>query len=349
MSRHDTSQEGGFVLVFVAAALFLVLGAAAFAIDLSAVRVDRATDQRVADTAAAAGALEVAEGRPVAGCQQALAYVAINMPGLGSLDSSGCASFSSPCSAATPRVYEQVKGRYTVRYVHPVVNSDPLMRPAALGSTNRVVAVDDGQACERVGVRIASVTDTAFAGVIGVDETGTSVHAVARASRASGSATPINLLILDRFGCQALLVRGQAVVIVDAVPNPTTGILSAGLAAVDSTGTTPACTSSTGGVIAIEGNNAVLRADGPSGCPTQTGTHMQGTATVGQGCGLIQTPAAGTPGCAGGGANLPACTPGSGGANRPNPVPSAMVSRVTRAPVDHRYNCRSDYTTVPAS
>lgn len=349
MRRRVGTREDGYVLIFVAAALFLVLGAAAFAIDLSAVRLDRATDQRVADTAAAAGAMEVASGRSVAGCQNALAYVSINMPDLGALDSSGCASFSTTCSPSTPRIYEQQVGRYTVRYVHPVVDSDPLMRPAALGATPRSVIAEDGRACERVGVRIASVTDTAVAGVIGVDSTETAVHAVARAGRPGSSGTPINLLVLDRFGCQSLLVRGQGVVIVDAIPHPTTGQLSAGVAAADSTGTSPACTTATGGVIAIEGNNALLRADGPNGCPTQTGSHLQGSVMVGEGCGLIQTPAAGTPGCAGGGANLPACTPGAGGGNRPNPAPSALPSRITRAPVDHRYNCRADYTSVPGS
>jgi hypothetical protein len=108
-------------------------------------------------------------------------------------------------------------------------------------------------------VRITSVADATFARMLGVNETPTTVHTVARAAVGGGSGTPINLLVLDRFGCQGFLVRGQAVVIVDAVLNPDTGALEAGVAAADSIGTNPVCTQGTGGVVSIEGNNAVFR------------------------------------------------------------------------------------------
>lgn len=65
-------SEGGYTLIMVAASMFLILGGAAFAIDLSAVRLDRASDQRVTDTAAAAGAMAVASGTGIAGCETAL-------------------------------------------------------------------------------------------------------------------------------------------------------------------------------------------------------------------------------------------------------------------------------------
>jgi hypothetical protein len=341
--------EGGYTLIMVAASMFLLLGAAALAIDLSAVRLDRASDQRVTDTAAAAGALSVASGNGIAGCETALAYVTVNTPGISSLDLSGCASFSTSCSATVAREYTQVAGRFTVTYVHPVPDSHDLMTPGALGSPTRAVDPQDGNGCERVGVQITSVADATFARILGVNEMPTTVHTVARAAIGGGSGTPVNLLVLDRFGCQGFLVRGQAVVIVDAVLNPTTGALEAGVAAADSIGTNPVCTQGTGGVISIEGNNALFRADGPAGCPIQTGTHAQGALSVGEGCGFIQTAAAGTPGCAGGGVNAPACTPGGGGSNRPNPVPTALPAPLTRAPVDHRYNCKLDYTTIPAS
>jgi hypothetical protein len=184
---------------------------------------------------------------------------------------------------------------------------------------------------------------------MGIAEAPTTTHSVAIAGIEGSGGTPINLLVLDRFGCQALLVRGQAIVIVDAIYNPESGELESGIAAADSLGSNPVCNTSTGGVVAIEGGNAILRADGPEGCPTQIGTHPDGSRIVGEGCGLIQTPATGTPGCAGGGANAPACTPGSGGGNKPKPDPTALAAPITRAPVDHRYNCKADYSSVPST
>ncbi len=343
------NPEGGYTLVMVAASMFLLLGAAAFAVDLSAVRLDRASDQRVTDTAAAAGALEVASSNGMMGCETALGYVALNTPGISSLDLSGCATFATSCNANTAREYTQVAGRFTIKYVHPVPNGHDLMKPGALGSPTRPVDPQDGTSCERVGVQITSVADATFARVLGVSETATTAHTVARAAVGGGAGTPINLLVLDRFGCQGFLVRGQGVVIVAPVLNPATGALEAGVAAADSIGTNPPCNQSSGGVVSIEGNNALFRADGPAGCATQTGTHTQGGLSVGEGCGFIQTPAAGTPGCAGGGVNAPACTPGGGGSNRPNPEPTALPVALTRAPVDHRYNCKLDYTSIPAS
>jgi hypothetical protein len=347
--RSVPTPERGYSLIMVAISLFLLLGAAAFAIDLSAIRLDRASGQRVTDAAAAAGALAVAEGNAVQGCQTALAYVALNTPQMSALSTAGCSSFNAACNPTFGSAYTQTSGRYTVTFVYPVPDGHALMSPGEIGSSNRAVDSKDGSSCDRVGVEMTSVANASFARVLGFNAAPTTVHTVAKASVAGGSGTPINLLVLDRFGCQGFKLSGGGTVTVGAITNPVTGLLEAGMAAADSVGTTPACTQGTGGVVSIEGSNAIFRADGPTGCANQSGTHAQGTLTVGEGCGLIQTVALGTPGCGGGGANAPACTPGAGGANRPNPVATALAAPITRAPVDHRYNCRSDYTTVPAA
>ncbi len=349
MNRFRPSAEDGYVLVFTSIMLVLLLGASALAIDLSAVRMDRAADQRVTDISASAGALAAATGSGNEACKAALAYISANQPDIGPLDPATCATFAGACTPTVARENKLVSGRFTITVVHPVPDSHPLMSPGALGGPTQTIDPKDGKACDRVGVRITSATDMTFARLLGFDTASTTAHSVATASTGGSGSTPINLLVLDRFGCQGFLVRGQAVVVVDAVLNPTTGLLEAGMAAADSLGSNPVCTTGTGGVVSIEGNNASFRADGPAGCATQTGTHMRGTLTVGQGCGFIQTPAPGTPGCAGGGANAPACTPGSGGSNRPNPVPTKLTAPITRAPVDHRYNCKADYTSIPTS
>ena len=347
--KLTSPAEEGFSLIMVAISLFLLLGAAAFAIDLSAIRLDRATDQRVTDAAAAAGALAVASGGGVKGCETALAYVALNTPQMSPLSTAGCASFNAGCNPTFGSAYTQTSGRFTVTFVYPVPDGHALMTPGAMGSPSQAIDPKDGTSCDRVGVEITSVADASFARVLGFNAGPTTVHTVAKASVAGGGGTPINLLVLDRFGCEGFRVSGGGLVIVDAVVNPVTGALEAGVAAADSLGSNPVCTAATGGVVSINGNNATFRADGPAGCANQTGTHTQGTLTVGEGCGFIQTLASGTPGCGGGGVNAPACTPGAGGGNQPNPVATALPAALTRAPVDHRYNCKSDYTTVPAA
>jgi hypothetical protein len=143
-----------------------------------------------------------------------------------------------------------------------------------------------------------------------------------------------------------LSTEGNGGIIVDAVievdddGNPIG--LTHGIAAADSDGSAGCVTD---GVIDINGSGSTLRADGPT-CPEQSGTHGVGSYTAGEGCGRVQTFAPGTPGCAPA-VNVPACTPGAGGANRPAPEPTGLTRRLTRAPVDYRYNCWGDYTAPP--
>ncbi len=88
-------------------------------------------------------------------------------------------------------------------------------------------------------------------------------------------------------------------------------------------------------MIDVDGSNAFVRSDGPDGCDGQTGSHVgAGGLTVGEGCGHIQLYAPGVPGC-----NFPACT--SSGTVAPDP--GRLADRITRAPIDHRYNCKGVY------
>jgi hypothetical protein len=169
---------------------------------------------------------------------------------------------------------------------------------------------------------------------------------VATTSDGAGG-VPSHLLVLDRTGCQTLWVQGNGGIIVDAVIKKDSvgnsiGLVE-GIAASDSDGSA-GCT--TNGVIDVDGSGSRLRADGPEGCAGESGTHPVGAYTAGEGCGLVQTIAPGTPGC-GNGTNTPACTPGAGGANPPQPVPTDLDERLTRERVDHRYNCWGDYTAPP--
>jgi hypothetical protein len=108
--------------------------------------------------------------------------------------------------------------------------------------------------------------------------------------------------------------------------DPVTGEHLPGLAAVDSDGTV-GCGSD--GTIDVDGSGSVIRADGQPGCPGELPP-----AGSGNGCGQIRTYAPGPPGCV-----MPACS--SSGTVAPSP--GRMGVRLTRAPVDWRYNCVASY------
>ncbi|HUP14518.1 MAG TPA: hypothetical protein VM848_00430 [Acidimicrobiia bacterium] len=345
-------DEEGFTLVMVAITLSLLLVVAAFVVDLSALRLDRAADQKVTDVAASAGALGNYETSAQAGCEAALAYVAINSPEITSLDSSGCGTvFSTSCNPSVARPLAVPSGRFTITVVNPVPDNHALMSPGALGATTQSVVADDGDPCDRFGVQMAAVHNSLIAQVMGFTAGTTTVHTVARATLPDPDGIPINVLVLDRFGCETMKASGNGGIVVDAVINPDGGgpgvpTLEPGVAAADSDASVAGGCPSDGGVIDVDGNNALMRADGPEGCSNQTGTEtvLPTTLIKGHGCGLIQTLAPGTPGC-----NWPACTGSGAGPNNPNPLPTALPERLTRAPIDHRYNCRANYGSVPVS
>lgn len=340
------SRDRGASILLVASALFVLIGASAIAVDIGALWLQRSADQKVTDNAAAAAALELANTDGQQACEIALAYVAVNTDEISSLDDSGCAtSFSLTCTAGESLTL--TSGRFTITVAYPVVDGDPLMTSGIIGARSQVLHDDDGDACERFGVKMDAVRDSLFAQFLGHEQGSTSVHTVAVSTR-SEEGPPINLLVLDRTACQTVHVQGNGGIIVDAVVvNDESGNpvgLTQGLIATDSDGSA-GC--STDGVIDVEGSGSVMRADGPEGCPEQIGTHSVDSFTAGEGCGRIQVFAPGTPGCEPS-VNTPACTPGSGGANKPLPEPTALNGRITRESVDHRFNCWVNYTTLPA-
>ncbi len=355
MARLKADSDDGMALVLLMISLMVLIGAAAIAIDLTAIRLDRATAQRITDNAAASGALAVASGDGRDGCEVALGYVSGNSKQIASLDLSECANpatFAGACNPTVASSFTQVSGRFTITVKYPVPDSDPLMSSAALAASPHPAGGDDGAPCERVAVQITSIYRGLFAGMLGLAEGSTTVHTVATATLPDVAGVPVNLLLLDRSGCQAIHVEGNGGIIVDAMVDPDgdgPGVptLEPGVAAVDSDGSAGCATD---GAIDIDGSGSLLRADGPQGCPNQNGTGpVPPTSLVkGLGCGHIQTPALGTPGCGAPPANTPACTPGAGGANRPNPQPTALPGPLTRARIDYRYNCWANYTSPPA-
>lgn len=331
------ADDRGVSLTMVAIALTLLMGAAAIAIDLAALRLDRSADQKVTDSAASAGALAVLEtGSGEAACRVAVAYAALNAQEIGALDASNCANF--PATACNPNVAHTEpfgSGRFNITVTYPVPDDDALMTSGLLGAPPQTKVADDGDPCDRVGVQMSAVHDGLFSQLLGFDQGTTTVHSVARSFLPPPEGPPINLLLLDRFGCEVMKASGNGGIIVAEIVDPVTGEVFPGQGAVDSDASIPGGCPDDGGTIDIDGNNALIRADGPAGCPNAD------PPDTGDGCGFIETLAPGTPGC-----NWPACTAGGAGPNNPNPDPTALAARITRAPLDHRYNCRSDYSVA---
>jgi hypothetical protein len=218
-----------------------------------------------------------------------------------------------------------------------VPDGDALMTSSAIGATPQSLVFGDGFLCDRLGVSLERTHNTLFGRVLGQDTKVTEVHAVSVTRPSTNADTAVNLVILERYDCDALVVEGSGNdlggIYVDVVVNPD-GSISPGYATIDSDGTGADCGGD--GVLDTDGSSSLIRADGPAGCDQETGTHSgPGGALVGEGCGIIQVLAPGTPGC-----NPPACT--TSGTVLPDPT--ALGRRVTRAPIDHRYNCKASYS-----
>lgn len=350
MRRSYRLSERGASLVLTAFTLFVLLGASAIAVDLAALRADRSSDQKVSDSGASAGAIAVADGGAGAeACESALAYIAINTQEISSLDTSICSDATdgfqnASCIANDPESVTVISGRFTITITYPVVDDADLM-DGVFGATQTVTS-NDGAPCERVGVEISADRQAFFSQLLGWDQGTTNVHTVAIADLIDVDGVPLNLLVLERTGCKTINVQGQGGIVVNAVINEAGTGLIQGVAASDSDGSSGTCGSD--GVIHVQGDSSVLRADGPEGCAEQTGTTTVGAFTSGLGCGSIQVFAPGTPGCSSSG-NLPACVAPPGNLISPNPDPIALPGRLTRAPIDSRFNCWPDYTAPPVS
>lgn len=324
-------------MLTVLIAMITLLAVAALVIDLGAIRVNRAVSQTLSDSAATAGALIAYTDGGSAGCEAALDYLEVNLPSAGTFSGANCLNIPQTCSAATSTASTTAaSGDWMVTITYPVDDASTLLQPSTIGNPSQALHADDGDPCDRFGVSIQSTHDHLFGRILGATSQNSEIHAVARAYQPPGNDFALNLLILERYDCDAMQASGggggSGGILVDAVLNSDTGTLDPGFIAVDSDAT-GSC--GPNGVIDVSGSNGFIRSDGPDGCIGQIGSHTgAGGLLVGEGCGQIQLLAPGAPGC-----NYPACT--NSGVIAPDP--SQRTERITRAPVDHRYNCKAAY------
>jgi hypothetical protein len=341
--RERFRSDRGASIFMLAISLFLLIGASAIAVDIAAIWLDRSTDQKVTDAAAAVGIMEAFQTSSQAACETALTYVAVNTPDIDSVNTTDCATeFSGVCDASLPpRELEVSAGRYDLTVVYPVDDTNDLMTSRIISRTPQALVDDDGGPCERLGVKMASTRNSLFASVLGFGSGTTTVHTVAM--RIVGDdRPPLNLIVLDRTNCDAISANGGgqivATPVVDYDDSGTAIGLVPGLIIADSDGT--GC-SGNAGVINLSGGGSVIRADGPE-CGNGQPTYDYKGFTAQEGCGRIQVLAPNIP---------PPCSPpgcsSTGGANEPNPAPQPLGRPYTRQPADHVYNCYFNYAAPP--
>jgi hypothetical protein len=332
--------EEGTTILLVAASMLVLIAVAALAIDLGGLRVDRRADRLATDAAATAGAASI---NPFAGsaadqaCSTAWAYLLLNLEDEGPITTPpNCATFSPACT--TPNVARQttaVAAPYTVVITHPVPDSHPLMSGQAIN------AAIDGTPCQRLGVELTRDRDFAFAGAIGPQSGSTTVRSVAKIGAGVGSGEVVPLLVLEPIACDALFTSGQGKVTVSYYND------SPGFIVVDSDGSKTSnpnrCGNNDWTIDSKGTTNGWIRAipvPAPKNIPSA----------------ILSYALSGAPGAVPAKsydpsdltspvnpADISDPTEPAASYFRLYPKPVGVSRRITRAPIDWRYNCKSGY------
>lgn len=344
MRKLRFNDDAGASLILITMAILLLVGIAAVAVDLGVVRTDLRSSQLVADSAVTAGAVQI---NPITAsdaedaCEAAWAYALQNLEDEGVPTSTPtCATFANACNPVTARNEVGVASPYTITITHPVPDTDALMAGQALNANI------DGGACQRLGMTIERQRDFLFAPLIGFDAATPTVSAVSRIAVRPGEGELVPLLLLEPIGCNALVASGQGAVTVNYF-NDVPGII-----VVDSDGSKTSNPNRCGNnrytinandnqlnwiralpvpdpadPNAIEVPSAIL-SYALSGAPGAIPAHSYDPADL---TGAIN-PVAGEP---------------SSTWFRLYPHPMGTSRRITRAPIDWRYNCKSVYPIYP--
>lgn len=340
MMQTARRNEAGTTILIVAAAMLLLVGVAALAIDLGGLRFDIRSDQLASDASATAGAAAInpfAGSRADQACLDAWDYFLLNVEDEGPITTPPtCSTFAPTCS--DPLVARQTTAiavPYTVVITHPVPDAHPLMAGQAINSTI------DGSPCQRLGVEITRTRDYTFGAVLGSSDGSTTVSSVARIGAGVGSGEVVPLLVLEPIACDALFTSGQGKVTVSYFND------SPGFVVVDSDGsktTNPNRCGTNDWTIDSKGTqNGWIRAipvPAPKNIPSAILSYALSGAP-GSDPAKSYDPADLTspvnP------ADISDPTEPVASYFRLYPKPVGVSRRITRAPIDWRYNCKTGY------
>ena len=235
IGERARDERGAFAILF-ALLTVVIFTFAAIAVDLSS-QTAYARDNRTRADFAAMAAGSKLPSDPLGACNEAWKFIKANTPDLPARAVSPCASgvpsaFNTVCTATTPAVVYQATNTgpvYQISFTYPVPNVDPSMQGRL--STPEIDGTDD-QRCQRMAVTIRSSHPTIFGGILRSGRLSAPATAVVRARQVGQIKVPVALLILDPYGCNALLNSGQGGAFVYAADATTPGYIS-----LDSNGT----------------------------------------------------------------------------------------------------------------
>lgn len=321
---HDA--ERGATLVLASMAMVGVLVIVALVVDLGWIRGERRSHQSAVDFAAlAAGEALGWDPAPdgVAACNAAVDYLRANVDELPSSLAVPCSSLPATCNGLTSPITVTdggTAGDFDVEITYPV--SDAMISDTTVSSPLNL-RVNDGNPCERLQVHMSSTIGSIFGSIAGKDDLDVDATSVVRQVQAGDRRVP-SMWLLEPWDCAGLVVTGGSHV---TVGNATT----AGLITLDSDGS--ACT---GGQTTVDvgGSTSSIQAI-PLGLPLPPSISLVAMDRLQTTCNT---------------GNLYACDPADVANGTLWPQPEPRANRATRAPVDHKYNCKTsypDYLGVP--
>jgi hypothetical protein len=312
--------ESGAVAVVAAVTLTVLVLMAALVIDLGFMRADRVDSKSVADMAAAAAVVGFdasIEGSAQQACEDAVAFAAVNLGAEAVADANrSCEEIYPEDYVCDPLVAPDPPATYTigshrVEVVIPVIDDEPLMLSLDHGAF-------DGEPCDRVGVRIQRDRTFLLARVAGFADNTTTQGSVGRAHFQGEEKDFASLIVLKRHGCQTLVNAGNAVLEVlnlvrdeDGEPEPVT---YQGTITVD---TEPQGCSGSQKIIQSAGTS-LTKAEGDIFAHSLFSTDPDNAYTY-----------------------RPADVASGNLVPQPKPGP-----KITRALIDHLYNCLPDYSSA---
>jgi hypothetical protein len=311
------------------------MGAAAIAVDLATLRYDLRTDRLASDAAATAGANRIepfSGGNAEEACEIAWDYLLANLPDEGAGTPPPCSNLASACVSGMPRVAPASAFPYSVEIIHPVPDGHELMGTQALNLDI------DGVPCQRLGVRVERVRDFTFAATFGFNTGTTEVRSVGRIRPDVGEGDVVPLVLLEPYDCDALTADGQGKITVTHFMD------SPGVIATDSDGSGVGCGASAPYIIEVQAmaDHRWIRA-------------LPVPGAAGAKSAILAYALSGDAGAVASRAYDPAdlttsIDPALTDPTDPPeshfqlyPEPTFRSQRVTRAPIDHRYNCKGTY------
>ncbi|HEX9713021.1 MAG TPA: Tad domain-containing protein [Actinomycetota bacterium] len=330
--RRGPDGERGTVAILFAILIVLLFTMVSLAIDVSDARARVRDNQSRVDFALLAAAPYLPQDPPAA-CVSAWTYLLANTADLPSGIGAQSPCSQTPafpdgdaCRATTPAREYASSGTdpYQVVFTYPVPDDHDLMT-----ANSRTISADyDGtNPCQRMAMSLRHKAGPIFGGVIGSDGLEAPASAVVRGYGSGLRDLGLALLLLDPVGCTPLVASGNGGVQVYPYNN------YAGFIAVDSDASASQCNPAGAYTTDANGTNPRIWSCG-------LGSAVN-TSCLNGGDIVIHAMERWQRRCDEG--NLHACEQDDVNMLRVIPQPRPNPTRISRAPVDHRYNCQTGY------